>query len=390
MIGKGRTLLRRRHRHDRGAAATLVAVLLAGGVLLGMTALVVDVGKLYAEREELQSGADSAAMAIALACAMDRPECDDEPAGATAVGYASANALDGSADAIVCGSHPDLPPCDDDFDLRGNLTDCLGERPDGASFVEVRASTLTPGGSTLLPSSFARTFVSGYQGTEVGACARVAWGPPAGGLAATWSACEWDLATDGGEDLAQPPEPDPHDSFETIILFSDPASDGTCDAGPSGFDAPGAFGWLADATGNCEAEIVDDKYQVDENVGQNITQACIDRLVEACLNKEVLAVPVYGEATGQGANAEYTLAGMAGFVITGFNAPGPPGGPPGGSGPCTGGGPGGPNNVPSYLTGHQCHSSESCLIGYYVYGLVDSSEIGEGEAMGAVVVRTIG
>ena len=40
---------------DRGAVSMIVGVLLAGGVLLGMTALVVDIGQLYAEREELQS-----------------------------------------------------------------------------------------------------------------------------------------------------------------------------------------------------------------------------------------------------------------------------------------------------------------------------------------------
>ena len=42
--------------HDRGAVSPLVVILLATGVLLGMTALVVDVGRLYAEREELQAG----------------------------------------------------------------------------------------------------------------------------------------------------------------------------------------------------------------------------------------------------------------------------------------------------------------------------------------------
>ena len=45
--------------HDDGAVTMLVAVLLAGGVLLGMAALTVDVGLIHAERRELQNGADA-------------------------------------------------------------------------------------------------------------------------------------------------------------------------------------------------------------------------------------------------------------------------------------------------------------------------------------------
>ena len=42
-----------RRSDDRGAVATVVAILLAGGVLLGFLSLVVDVGRIYVEREEL-------------------------------------------------------------------------------------------------------------------------------------------------------------------------------------------------------------------------------------------------------------------------------------------------------------------------------------------------
>src|ERR1043165_3858879 len=64
-----RAVDRRRRPGERGAVAVTVAILLGGGVLLGFAALVVDVGQLYAEREELQSGADAAALAVAKACA---------------------------------------------------------------------------------------------------------------------------------------------------------------------------------------------------------------------------------------------------------------------------------------------------------------------------------
>jgi Flp pilus assembly protein TadG len=42
----GRPVLRRLRRDDQGAVAVLVAVLVAGGVLLGIGALVIDVGEI--------------------------------------------------------------------------------------------------------------------------------------------------------------------------------------------------------------------------------------------------------------------------------------------------------------------------------------------------------
>jgi len=54
-------LVRLRLRQDeRGVIGVLVAVLIGGGVLTGMGALVVDLGQLYQERAELQNGADAA------------------------------------------------------------------------------------------------------------------------------------------------------------------------------------------------------------------------------------------------------------------------------------------------------------------------------------------
>ena len=74
-------------------------------VLLGMGALVIDVGQLYAERRELQNGADAAALAVAQDCAGG--DCLDETT--TADTYADDNAHDGEAGVDeVCGSGPGL------------------------------------------------------------------------------------------------------------------------------------------------------------------------------------------------------------------------------------------------------------------------------------------
>ena len=120
-----------RMRDERGAVGTVFAILLAGGVLLGMLAIVVDVGRLYAEREELQSGADAAAIAVAQECARD-----DSPAGcpetdmvAIAKTLGNFNARDGRTNILeVCGTFGALDPCSDPI---GNLTDCIPATPTG-------------------------------------------------------------------------------------------------------------------------------------------------------------------------------------------------------------------------------------------------------------------
>ncbi|WP_336712332.1 pilus assembly protein TadG-related protein [Arthrobacter sp. USHLN218] len=53
--------------NDDGATAVLVAILLV--VLLGFVALAVDLGRLYAEKAQLQNAADATALSIAKSCA---------------------------------------------------------------------------------------------------------------------------------------------------------------------------------------------------------------------------------------------------------------------------------------------------------------------------------
>jgi uncharacterized membrane protein len=60
MYGLRRSNRRKRDDYEHSAIGMTLAVLLSGGVLFGMGAIVVDVGHLYVEREELQSGADAA------------------------------------------------------------------------------------------------------------------------------------------------------------------------------------------------------------------------------------------------------------------------------------------------------------------------------------------
>jgi hypothetical protein len=169
-----RLLHRRLRRRERGAIAALMAILVGFGVITGSAALVVDVGSIYAERAELQSGADSAATAVAASCASAQCATSLGVSGqwANAGKYANANAKDGhSKVTAVCGNWGVLPACSSQSGSA--LSDCIGPKPHG-EYVEVRVVTETKEGDTLLPPVFARSLAgnSSYQGTSVTTCAR--------------------------------------------------------------------------------------------------------------------------------------------------------------------------------------------------------------------------
>ena len=84
-------------KSDRGAVAVTVALLLV--VLLGFGALAIDTGMLYAQKAQLQNGADAGALAIAQDCAKRGTAACKPTAAATAVEYAQNNANSGLADA---------------------------------------------------------------------------------------------------------------------------------------------------------------------------------------------------------------------------------------------------------------------------------------------------
>ncbi|MBN1174201.1 MAG: Tad domain-containing protein, partial [Micromonosporaceae bacterium] len=153
----------------------IVAILCGLGVVLPAAALVVDVGAIYVESEELTSGADAAAMVVAKDCLAGNCTADQLTAQlAKAESNAGANAKDGRTSVTeLCGNWGDLPACT--TPAKTNLSVCVGDPPTG-EYVEVRVRTETEDGGTLLPPVFARTFVGNetYDGVSVGGCARVA------------------------------------------------------------------------------------------------------------------------------------------------------------------------------------------------------------------------
>lgn len=382
----------RARRDDRGAVGVLVGVLIASGVLFGMAAVVVDVGSIYAERAQLQNGADAGALAVAKGCAMGSVDCSDSTESEGPAGrYANANANDeASAVDLVCGFHDALPLCPDST---GTKIDCPEAPPSGTNYVDVHTSTISEDrSSTLLPPAFAHTLAGNESpdGTSFGACARAAWGAPksADGLALTISWCEWDAATSGGSDYAPPPPEVPAASYEKVLYFHKTASenpDGStpCNAEPSGADIPGGFGWTVAEDGTCTTDFNFDEDSgsttYDAAPGNSVTDSpeCVKALEAAWTNRTVLIMPVYdGTPTGGGKNGQYTLHQPAGFVITGYFL-------------------GGQVKKPSWLPGspiydqYPCGGSDRCISGYFTTA-VTSGTIGSGTGTGVSVVQLTG
>jgi len=360
-----RPMMRLLGADDRGAFGVLVGMLLATGVLLGMAALTVDVGRLYQERAELQNGADAGSIAVAKSCVAG-PACTP----GTAATYANLNAKDGvSAVTLVCGhdAKGGLGGCPGSS---GTMVDCPTAPAAGTNYVDVHTATRTTGGSSLLPPVFARALTgnAGYQGSTVLACARAMWGPAlqtSQSLAMTLSLCAWTQATGG-----TPP------TFGTNvrIFVRDAPNAPSC----AGLSAPGEFGWLND-TGGCMAQI--DVTQsgtiTGSDPGKSISKACQDTLTSYVASGAPIFIPIFDTTTGSGSGATYHLVGLAAFILTGYANMNPlkdaiP--PPFNKGSCPNGG-----------------TTPSCIYGHFTQALVPvTTTVGTGTYFGAAAIKLAG
>jgi hypothetical protein len=293
----------------------VVAVLLAGGVLLGFAALVIDVGLIYAEREELVTGADAAALAVGRACSNDRPECADEAAILNLVSnYANANASDGVSNVLeVCGQLPGrLTAC---TAAPNNLTRCLGGAPpDPTAYVEVRLSTQV-GDGLVLPPAFAQTLTGneGYDGTAVRACARVSW-ERIDVLGLTVSTCEF-------EDAPIPNGGPPYGADDEYVVQFLTGHHGGC-AGAVGAGSWGHAdhaGYL-DANGACRTEVPEDaEMWGDEPISAPYEPSCPKAALDALIaSGRPVWVPVHDAHRHVGPRTAYRVVSVAKFVVTGY------------------------------------------------------------------------
>lgn len=259
---------------DRGAVSVLVALLLVA--LLGFAALVIDVGALYAERAELQTGSDAAALAIAQDCA--EGNCGNPTV--TAQYFADQNANDLAANVGV----PTFPTL---------------------SSVRVEATTRD---STTGAGSLALMFapVLGFNSEVVSATSTAAWGSPSGGpavLPLAFAPCVFDL--DGG--------------IQVIQTHGSGTPDCTSTS-PSGQTLPGGFSWLGGSTGSCEVQ-VDINTDVVGSTGASAPSDCDSVLVPSLVGDTVL-LPLYDDTSGTGSSATYHIYGWAAFKIHGWHFPG--------------------------------------------------------------------
>ncbi len=332
-------------RDDSGAVTVLVALLMPV-VLLGLGAIVIDAGALYAERRQLQNGADAAALALAKEYA--------STASATCVPGAGVGTADPYAD-------------QNSNDIFGSVTEAI-ECP---APNEVRVTTATRSGEGGSMRPFLAQFL-GAGDTTVRAVAAAAWGPPSGltsALPLTISECEYNAATSGG--LAVGP---PFDAaLEEVLHFhNDKTHESGCPTSASGSDAPGGFGWILSST--CQATTSSATPVYDADPGLSIPSGCTSSYL-ASLIGTVVSIPVFSSTNGlTGSNLDYNMnGGYVGFYLTGYRLSGNPAFV---------------RNSPSLHPSRRCTGEQRCIYGYFTTDPTPGSGvIGTGPFMGVNVVQ---
>lgn len=249
----------------------LVAMLMVP--LVGFAALAVDAASVHSTRQQLQTGADAAALAVAQDCG--RNACGSPSQTATTL--ATANVRGGSVAATI--QTPSLSPSTGTVTVRTTATRSL---------------------------TFAR--VLGYSTANVSASATARWGAPSGGLAAlplTFSWCEFKAQTGGGLPSATTPY---------TIRFT--KSSGTSCTGPSGNVVPGGFGWLDPNPGSCQATTSLTSI-LWSSTGNSVPSGCSVSYLTTLRNTTVL-LPIFDSSGDSGANAYYRVYAYAAFTITGY------------------------------------------------------------------------
>ena len=234
-LRRARIRIGTRTTDQSGATIVFIAVVLLG--LLAMTAFVIDFGRIWQERRELQLGATAAALAVGEDCARDLCVGGYNELS-TAEAYADANATDGAASIFAI-----------DLDL-------------AAQEVEVVTATENTSGGDTLEMLFAK--IVGFDRITVGASAAVAWGTPldAATIPLIISDCEWakgpplDPGWPGAVSVTLPDSDADLTGLPmaTIILHEGPfVPDDLCTIEP-GLDLPGGFGWI-DTSGPCVSDV---------------------------------------------------------------------------------------------------------------------------------------
>ncbi|WGM19276.1 Tad domain-containing protein [Paenarthrobacter sp. OM7] len=272
--------------HERGAATVMVAGLMV--VLLGFAALAVDVGALYAEKAQLQNGADAAALAIATDCAGG--SCGNSTS--TGNQFANSNANDNTSGAVVT-----FP---------------------AATTVRVVTNARDTAGQNSFSLFFARAM--GFDTANVDASAEASWGAPSAASTLPWTVSECvfkkylsptQLASlNSTGNFTGDPVP-----THILLRYDTNAPTVPGCAVQNGYQ-PGGFGWLVTDSG-CSTDI-DLDATVNGQTGNHFPNAAACEAALSTIMDEPALIPLFKTATGNGSNAKYTLVGFAAFQVTGY------------------------------------------------------------------------
>lgn len=275
--------MQRMRRPERGAVAVITAIALV--VMMGVSALAIDVSAMHVDRQRLQTGADAAALAVAQDCARDA--CD--LAVETTEWMASAN-LDQSTGGVV-------------------------------EAIDSTAGTVTVRVSRTREHAFAP--VMGINETPISARASARWGYPTGGVAVLPVAFSWcELMKQAGiTPLRDPatnkiigvniPETTPE---HTIYLTKSSRTDCT---GPSNNMIPGGFGWLAPEDGSrCSRTISRIGDPVDSAPGNSPPSNC-ETQFPRWIGQTIL-LPIFDKSAGTGAGGSYQVFGYVAFTLKSY------------------------------------------------------------------------
>ncbi|WP_332762827.1 pilus assembly protein TadG-related protein [Pseudarthrobacter sp.] len=272
------------NENERGALSVIIAILMV--TLLGFVAIAVDVGVIYSERAQLQSGADASAIALAQKCAREATDPLCSTTSSLAASLANQNALDGMSKVHSI-----------DLDKT-------------ARTVSVTTSAKETGGTDNSVSLFFADIL-GVPTKEVGARSSAVWGSPKAGRTAfplAFSICQVKDKVDGSLQLLQD-----HGSN----------TNPDCNYGPSGAAVAGGFGWLAPDAGTCGGTIDLALSEGGSDTGNNAPGNCSTELnrwaSEITAGREIIVLlPVFNKVVGTGASAVYGLISFAAFKVTGW------------------------------------------------------------------------
>ncbi|MHC6230212.1 pilus assembly protein TadG-related protein [Arthrobacter sp. MMS24-T111] len=261
---------------EDGAVSVIVAILLV--TLLGFVAISVDVGLIYSERAQLQSGADASALALAQKCGVNLTDPLCSTSSTLAASLANQNALDGKSNV---------------YSIQLDKT---------ARTVSVMTSAKQDGApQDSVSLYFARALGIGSE--KIMATSSATWGTPSRGpviLPLAIAYCKLDMlagSTAGTEQVLE-------------------QSVNGCGG------IPGGFGWIQTTSAKCAITATagasnNSGIWFSSDTGASVPYSCSQSDFNQMNNQTVL-LPLYDVATGTGSSGKYYVKGFAAFHVTGY------------------------------------------------------------------------